>query len=875
MYTNENGLNEEEVIINRKKYGTNDLGFVKENKFISLLLESLGDPIIKILLVALSIKVIFLFKSFDWYETLGILIAIFTASLISSLSEYGSAKAFIKLQKEFLNIKAKVKRDGVVKEVSCNDIVVGDIVFLSSGDQVPADGYLIEGDLSLDESPLNGETVEVYKSFAYNSNFITDDNKVYRGSSVYGGNAVIRVTGVGKDTFYGRMASELCDDNGDSPLKERLRNLANIISRIGYVGAFFVAFSYLFSVIVINNNFDIGLIKNTVMNFPVMMDYLLYALTLCVTIIVVAVPEGLPMMITLVLSSNMKRMLKDNVLVRKLVGIETAGNLNILFTDKTGTLTKGKMEVVGVMDDTGRVFSSESDLIQYKDYYNRVKINMLLNNESVIDVETKVPIGGNTTDRAILSFFKFDDKWMYKKIASVPFDSKRKYSIVKINDSLQTNLIKGAAEVILDKCSYSLDKFGRRNKSNGFYLIKRRIDEYTKDGIRVIVIAESSSLDISKLDGLCFVGAILIKDEVRPEAIEGVKLVQGAGIQTVMVTGDSKNTALAVAREVGIVKSDKDLAYTGKELAVLSDEEIKALLPNIKVIARSLPQDKSRLVRIAQASNLVVGMTGDGVNDAPALKHADVGFSMGSGMEVAKEASDIVILDNNFMSISKAILFGRTIFKSIRKFVVVQLTINMCAISLSIICPFIGIDTPVTVVQMLWVNMVMDTLAGLAFAFEPPLLEYMKEHPLKREEMIINKYMFSQIIVLGLYSAILSIFFLKSNWIFENIFNGSTLHLMTAFFGLFIFIDIFNSFNARTMRINILSNLRRNKVFIVIMLFVVIVQIILIYKGGTVFRTSGLNLKEFIFTLILSFTVVPVDWIRKKIVKKIWVDAKV
>ena len=300
-----------------------------------------------------------------------------------------------------------------------------------------------------------------------------------------------------------------------------------------------------------------------------------------------------------------------------------------------------------------------------------------------------------------------------------------------------------------------------------------------------------------------------------------------------------------------------------------SDEELKKIIPNLKIVARSLPQDKSRLVRIAQESGLVVGMTGDGVNDAPALKKADVGFSMGSGTEVAKEASDIVILDDNLLSIAKAILYGRTIYKSIRKFIIFQLTVNLCAVGLSIIGPFIGIDTPVTVIQMLWVNMVMDTLAGIAFSYEPPLIEYMEEYPKKRDESIINKYMLHQIIFTGLYSFIICIFFLKSNFI-SNLFriDNNNLYLMTAFFGLFIFITIFNSFNTRTHRLNIFANIFKNKVFLLIILFIFIVQVLLLYFGGTLFRTAGLTFIEFQIMILIALSVIPIDFIRKLILRK-------
>ena len=868
MMKSDSGLTSREVEEQRKKYGSNSISIKKSNKFINILITSLSDPIIKILLIALAIKVIFLFSSFDWYETIGIVIAIFVASFISSISEYGSEKAFIKLQEEASKIKCRVKRDGKLQEISIDDVVVGDIISLEVGDKIPADGYLVSGELTVDESSLNGEAKEIYKeSVDLWKNTINDKNRVFRGTVVYSNSAYMKVTEVGEDTLFGKITHELKESQPPSPLKVRLSALAKVISRIGYVGAFLVSFSYLFSVIVINNNFNIDLIRETIMNFPLITSYILYALTLSVTIIVVAVPEGLPMMITLVLSSNMRRMLKNNVLVRKLTGIETAGSLNILFTDKTGTLTKGKLEVIGLINANYKEFQTELELFKYSKYHDIVKKSIIYNNASSYDKDSKI-IGGNITDKALLEFIKTDPTKSINTYSYVPFSSKYKYSMISLNDKEKITLIKGSPEKILQKCETYYDEFCIKRpfiKKDNYI---QRMNYYSKRGIRLLALATKEA-DKKELEKLTFVGMILIKDEVRDDAIEGVRLVKDANIQLVMITGDNVDTATSIAREVGIVSSDDDLVLTSDELNSKSDEELKRILPKLRVVARSLPQDKSRLIRISEELNLVVGMTGDGVNDAPALKKADVGFAMGSGTEVAKEASDIVILDDNFLSISKAILFGRTIFKSIRKFIIVQLTINFCAISLSIICPFIGIDTPVTVVQMLWVNMVMDTLAGLAFAYEPPLIEYMKESPKKRNESIINKYMISEIVFTGLYSALLCLLFLKSKFI-GGLFRDSVdkVYLMTAFFGLFIFIDIFNSFNARISRLDIFANILDNKVFIGIMLFITIVQVLLIYYGGSVFRTAGLTFKEFLIMNFLALTVIPIDWIRKLIYRK-------
>ena len=561
------------------------------------------------------------------------------------------------------------------------------------------------------------------------------------------------------------------------------------------------------------------------------------------------------MMITLVLSSNMKRMLKSNVLVRKMMGIETSGSINMLFTDKTGTLTKGKLEVIRFVSATLKEYDNENELYRNKKLYDLVKKSFILNNESV-ESDGKI-IGGNITDRALLRFFK--DKNMMDNIKlRTPFDSKNKYSKVELESGY--TLIKGASERILPKCNYYYDE-----DMNKRFLIDRKkiiekLEYISKKGIRIICFAVSYNSNSYTLLGFAY-----IKDEIREEAKEAIKLVKNAGIHIVMITGDNKETAYAIGSELGLVESN-DIILTSDELNNMEALEIIKILPKLKIVARSLPQDKSKLIKISKEAGYVVGMTGDGVNDAPALKKADVGFSMGSGTEVAKEASDIVILDDNFLSISKAILFGRTIFKSIRKFIILQLTINLCALSLSIIGPFINIEMPITVIQMLWINMVMDTLAGLAFSFEPPLLEYMKEYPKEKNEKIINKYMINQIFLTGIYSSLLCILFLKLP-IIKDLYRSED-HLYTAFFGLFIFIDIFNSFNARTHRLNILANIFKNKVFILIMMFIIIVQILLIYFGGTLFRTTGLSLFEFEIMILFASTVIPFDMSRKFTLKK-------
>ena len=860
------GLTEKEVGESRRKYGDNEIAKKKKNSFIKLLLESLGDPIIKILLIALAIKVVVLFKSFDWFETLGILIAIFLASFISSISEYGSEAAFERLLKETAKMKVKVKRDGLIKEIEVNEVVKDDIILLDTGDKIPADGYLIEGNLYVDESSINGEAKETEKTSTLSK--IEDKNKVYRGTIVYNGNALMKVTEVGNKTIYGVLASELQEAEPPSPLKMRLRGLASIISKIGYIGAILVTISYLFSVIFIANNFNGTLILNTITNFDIMFNHILYALTLSVTIIIVAVPEGLPMMITLVLSSNMKRMLKNNVLVRRLVGIETAGSLNVLLTDKTGTLTKGKLEVTEFI--TGDLKSYKNiESLKDKKFYNRIYESCSYNNESNFSSDGVV-VGGNTTDRALLTFLKYKETRFTKISKKETFNSKNKYSYVELDNDENTMYIKGAAEKIISRCHKYLDEFNNEHLFNNKKEVEEKISILTKLGFRVLVMAYSKKDKFTKThEGFIFLGIIAIRDELREEAKEGINLIENAGIKIIMITGDHKDTATSIAKEVGILKREQELVLTSDELNKMTDKEIMNVISRLRVVARALPKDKSRLVRILEDMDLVVGMTGDGVNDAPALKHANVGFAMGSGTEVCKEASDIVILDDNILSISKAILYGRTIFKSIRKFIIYQLTCNMCALFISIIGPFIGISTPITIIQMLWINMIMDTFAGLAFSFEPPLKRYMYEPPKKKEEKIMNGYMYSQIIFTGLYSALLCILFLKLP-IFKNMIRYSTSYeyLMTAYFALFIFMGVCNAFNARTERLNILANLKQNIVFILTISFIVIVQLYLIYHGGDLFRTYGLTFKEFMIVIFLSISVIPVDLLRKIYIKR-------
>ena len=862
MYNN-NGLNNEEVKENRKKYGSNNISGKNTNTFFNLFIETLGDPIIKILIIALAVKTIFLFKDFDYFETIGIVIAILVASLISAISEYGSNKAFERMQEESSKINVRVRRNKKIIEISIDDIVKNDVIILSSGEKIPADGILIRGKLSVDESSLNGESKEVYKELTKDINIISDKNKVYRGTTIYDGTAEVLITKVGMDTLYGKMAKELTTGEDISPLKLRLTNLAKIISKIGYIAAILIAISYLFSKIFILNNFNLSIIKAIPLN--TIIGYILEAMTLAVSVLVMAVPEGLPMMITLVLSTNSKKMLKNKVLVRKMVGIETAGSLNILFTDKTGTITNGKMEVISILDGSLNEYTNINELLPS---YRQILIDSIIyNNDSEYDSTTNKIIGGNITDKALLSFAGQSKKDTIKIIDKIMFNSQNKYSISIIEkNNKKIKLIKGAPDVLLKYTTNYIDENGKSK-----YLDKEKlmsiIKEKTNKGIRAIAISTSQSIyPTDNIRRNILVGIIFIKDEIRKEARDGLNLIKSAGINTIMVTGDSKETATSIAKEVGIVSNNADVILSSNELNKINDDELKKIILRLKVVSRALPEDKKRLVLLSKELGLVTGMTGDGVNDCIALKKADVSFAMGSGTEVAKEASDIVILDDNIVSISKAILYGRTIFKNIRKFIIFQLSVNVSAILLALIGPFIGVPSPITVVQMLWINMVMDTLAGLAFSYEVPRIEYMKEPPKKKEENILNKYMINEILSSGLYSLVLCIIFLKLP-IIKSLFVDNN-HFMTSFFCLFIFLATFNAFNARTHRLNIFAHLSENKIFLLIILFIIIVQISITYSGITIFQTTRINIKELLITIVLSFSIIPLDIIRKIIIKK-------
>ena len=889
------GLTDKQAEESRQKYGDNSMTEQASESFWDKLKGNLGDPMIKILIVALLINVVLavlggvgIIKEGapEWYEPLGIFVAIALATLVSTFSEYRNENAFQKLQEEASRIMCKVYRNGEIAEVAINDIVVGDAILLQSGDKVPADGIIIDGDIKADQSVLNGESREAkklavpegWKDTDESLNF-DNEHKVFRGSVVCSGNAVMEVTVVGDKSVYGKIASELqTDDDRETPLKVKLGKLADGISKFGYIGGIAIAVAMLIKTLFMGEGgIEAFLFAEGVFQWAALLEAVIQSVMLAVIIIVMAVPEGLPLMIAIVSAQNMGKMLKDNVLVRKVAGIETAGSLNILFSDKTGTITKGKLEAVTFID--GALNESK----KFGDIGGKLKdilsLSIHKNTLSVVSGEGKdmKVIGGNATERAILGFAAGTEcSANVKAVGNIPFNSTNKYSATQVTGDYDLTLIKGAPEKILQRCSHYWDVNGEK-KPFDMTQLNKQIDELANRAIRVLAIATTEDAlgedALPDSNNWTLVGVVGIRDEVRPESVTAIAEVKGAGVQVVMITGDRKETAVAIAKDAGLLEKDTDVVLTSDELAKLSDEEIKKMLPNIRVIARALPSDKSRLVRCAQELNLVVGMTGDGVNDSPALKKADVGFAMGSGTEVAKEAGDITILDDNFLSIEKAILYGRTMFKSIRKFLIFQLTVNVAAVLTCFLAPLFGENEILTVIQLLVVNLAMDTLAAIAFGSEPALMEYMKEKPIARDASIVTGKMMSQVVVSGLYitAMCLCIRFVPALQHLLGAWSTGVLDttlLNSAVFATFMMAISFNGFNARTEHTNPFEHLGRNKNFLLVIGALLVLQFLFVTFGGAVLSVEPLSWTAWLVCLLIAFLIIPIDIIRKAITSK-------
>lgn len=914
---NYHGLDADQVETSREAHGSNELPPPEVETFWAKLWDNFNDPLIKILVVALVITLILSFLGYaEWFESLGIASAVFIATFVSTYSEHKNEASFQALQSEASRTYSHIFRSGQLKRILTADIVVGDYVQLQPGEIVPADGVLVSGHILLNESSLTGESEPCVVTPSHEDASTGFDasggHPVRRMCVVHDGEGVMVIAKVGVNTEYGRVAADLADgEDRESPLQVKLSALADGISRLGYFGASAIAVSFLFKQFVIDNHWSWTKMMEHFSDGPTVIHEIVKAVILGIIVIVVAVPEGLPMMIAIVLSLNMKRLLSDKVHVRKLLGIETAGSISMLFADKTGTMTKGRFEPVLFLSGS---YTSHPTYNSIPSPLGQVlQTTLLVATECSYNERTGEFVGGNPSDQAALAFVPHSTLKGAVETAleiakihperSIMFNSVRKYSATSLilPDHLSQRVpelaasreghitfVKGAPEVLLPRCSHFYSDSGQLARLNDYESLLSEINIASNRGTRVILIATASELlDRDFLanelpSSLHLVGIIGIKDEVRPSTKSALASAREAGIQTVMITGDKRETAVAVAREVGLLDdygvneamNTAGVVVTSDDLSRMNDAEVLRLLPSLRVVARALPFDKARLVQLAQSRGEVVGMTGDGTNDAPALKMADVGFAMGSGVDVAKEAADIVVLDDNFASTMKAVLYGRTIFKSIRKFIVFQSTINLSSMVIVFMGPILGFDFPLTLIQLLWVNLVMDTLAALAFGGEVPQVTTMREKPIIRNAPIISSYMWSAIVFNGLYTALLSIIFLTWDRIIEFFtregldVDSPSVHtiFLTGFFCFFIFIANFNAFNARTTSSNLLEGLTTNKNFVAVVSIIFGLQWLFTYFGGSVLRTVPLTRYEWLLITAMAATIIPVDLVRKLVI---------
>ena len=871
------GLTSAEVQASKNTHGDNRLSSKEANSLLSIFIEAFQDQWILILLAALGLKIIFNFVGMifpaigeaNWYEAISLIFAILMSTGFSAISQYRNEQKFNTLQEEASKTNAKVYRDGKLKEVLVDNIVKGDQILLQSGDKVPVDGIILEGELKVNQAVLNGESEDAKKlplgdQEEPDSSDLFTELKVFRGTVVTSGEAVMEATQIGDNTVLGSINTSLQEDSKDSPSKEKLNQLAGNIGVLGYsAGGAYSVINLVLGFIALNkaNNLNGGSI------FLLIIETILFA----VTIIIMAVPEGLPMMLALVSSMNSGRLLAQNILVRHPDTIETAGYMNILFSDKTGTITEGKLSVVDFFLADGTLYAAtgETDAPDFDTISDSLKAEMIngigLNNDAMIADGNAV--GSNATDRALLDFLigrdslNFDTNSITEK---QQFNSATKFASVTTNDG--KTYIKGAPEFILNDCYYYLDKYG--HKQNFTDDIKTHFQELSLEqanrSMRLLAILNTNGND------KVLIGIVCIRDNVRSSIKQTVETMNRAGVQVVMVTGDRKETAVAIAKEAGIVTGENDLVLTHDELTALSNQELKQKLPFLKVVSRALPMDKKRLIEAAQDLDMVAGMTGDGVNDSPALKSADVGFSMGDGTEVAREASDIVILNNSLTSIEKAVLYGRTMSKSVSKFIIFQLTVNVTTIAMSLLSPLLGLKEPFTIIQILWINLIMDTLAALAFGEEPTLDRYMNEKPVAKKANILTGYMKSAIGVASIFITVVCLAILKNVvGIQDFITNGTgNFEMVTTFtFTVFIYAVIFNSLNTRSNGFNIFEHIGENKKFSIVMISIAVVQTLIIQFGGKVFSTVPMNIQHYIIALLIAVLIIPADFIRKALTK--------
>ena len=884
------GLNDEEVKQSLEKNGSNNIPEAEPTTFWAEFKETFSDPMIRILLVIVGIMLVMFFLGYaQIYEPIGTIIAVLIVAVITAKTAVASDTKYRELKDSSKKDVCKVIRNGIITIINVEDVVVGDKIILQSGDKIPADGILVDGDLRVDNSALNGEAEECKKTPAsvdtifpeeLTGDTFVDAHSLFRGSVVFDGEGTLDVRKVGLKTMMGKMAEEMQEDEPDSPLKVKLTKLAKQISVFGYVSAIVIVVLYMLFFVFQAGGFA----EYAASGWNHIVMNVIEAVSLAILIVVCAVPEGLPLMISLVLMQNTSRMLDHNVLVRKAVGIETAGSLNILFSDKTGTITKGSLEVIEFFTADGEKISLEK-LKEHGKVRSFLNIAIGKNTASMFDGNHSV-IGGNATDQALMRFlgeeeYKFlsggtDKETDYSVTQSQAFNSANKFSQAQIKE-LKKVFYKGSPEKLLFSACKCLNSDGETVELFP-EVVDEMINQYASKAMRVLAFGYSDSDFKENIinDDIVIIGFVAIRDDVRPEAKEAIKEVQGAGIQVTMITGDRLETAVAIARDAGLIKNETDRALTSSQLSSMTDEQIKKIIKDIRVIARALPTDKSRMVRLCQEMNLVVGMTGDGVNDSPALKRADVGFAMGSGTEAAKEAGEIVILDDNFRSIKEAILYGRTIYNNILKFCKFQLVINVAAVIVSAASPFFGVAEPLKVTHLLFVNLVMDSLGAIMLGNEPALEKYMNDPPRRRDENIISRSMAVQIGIMAGWITLISFCFLKLP-LFTGFF-GSEQKLYTAYFVLFVVAALFNGFNVRDEGFGIFKGLKDNPGFMKVWIAIVLVQAFIVNSAlipleffrwiSSMFSCTPFGPLGWVIVFALAFTTIPVDLIRKAFIRQ-------
>ena len=853
------GLTDEEVRQSRAQHGVNLMTPPKRPSMWKLYLEKFQDPVVKVLLVAAFFSLVISIVENEYAETIGIIAAILLATGIGFFFEYDANKKFDLLNQVNEETKVKVIRNGHVQEVPRKDVVVGDIVVLETGEEVPADGQLFEAiSLQVNESNLTGEPVvsktTVEADFDEDATYAS--NRVLRGTTVVDGHGSMCVDAVGDATEIGKVARQSTEQTTEpTPLNIQLTRLANLIGKIGFTAAGLAFAIFFIKDVLLYYDFSTFHTFNDWL--PALKQTLQYFM-MAVTLIVVAVPEGLPMSVTLSLALNMRRMLSTNNLVRKMHACETMGAITTICTDKTGTLTQNLMQV---HEPNFYALKNRGDLGE--DDISRLVAEGISANSTAFLEETapgEKPKGvGNPTEVALLLWLnkQGQDYLPMRENAQVldqlTFSTERKYMATLVQSPLlgkKVLYVKGAPEIVLGKCKDVVLDGQRVDATEYRSTIDQQLLAYQNMAMRTLgfaykIVDDNAPQDCVELAGgndLSFLGIVAISDPIRPDVPAAVGKCQSAGISVKIVTGDTPGTATEIARQIGLWKPEdtERNRITGAAFAELTDEEALDRVMDLKIMSRARPTDKQRLVQLLQKKGAVVAVTGDGTNDAPALNHAQVGLSMGTGTSVAKEASDITLLDDSFNSIATAVMWGRSLYKNIQRFIVFQLTINFVALFIVLLGSLIGTELPLTVTQMMWVNLIMDTFAALALASIPPSEDVMQEKPRKSTDFIITRPMWWNIIGVGV---IFLVVLMGMLWYYNHIPGGMTTYDLTVFFTFFVMLQFWNLFNARVFGTNhsAFSQLSKSYGMELIVLAIIVGQVLIVQYGGAVFRTVPLD----------------------------------